>query len=65
MMLNGMNIEIDDFIHFVVSKKNNLTSSSICYLFVDIVAALFVVTLLRVVITEFICLNAGRVLHNK
>ncbi|CAF3840294.1 unnamed protein product, partial [Rotaria sp. Silwood1] len=30
-----------------------------------IVAVLFIVTLLRVVTTEFICLNAARILHNK
>jgi len=34
-------------------------------MFIGSVLVLFVVTFVRVVITEFICLNAGRVLHNK
>src|SRR5690242_3260705 len=36
-----------------------------CIIFIGSVLVLFIVTLIRVVVTEFICLNAGRVLHNK
>ncbi|CAF1585142.1 unnamed protein product, partial [Adineta steineri] len=35
------------------------------YTFCGIVGALFLITILRAIIAEFICLNAGRVLHNK
>jgi hypothetical protein len=34
-------------------------------MFIGSVILLFVITLVRVVITEFMFLNAGRVLHNK
>ncbi|CAF0978516.1 unnamed protein product [Rotaria sordida] len=35
------------------------------YIFCGTVAILIIVTFLRVVTTEFICLNAGRILHNR
>jgi hypothetical protein len=35
------------------------------YIYCGSVLVLFVATLFRVVITEFICLNAGRILHDK
>jgi hypothetical protein len=53
------------FYTFCCRLINNIFFSNISYLFVGIVAVLFLITLIRVVTTEFIFLNAGRVLHNK
>ncbi|CAF3410899.1 unnamed protein product [Rotaria socialis] len=54
-----------DRIHSMSENEWNEHRNQRFYIFCGIVVGLFSVTLLRVVITEFICLNAGRILHDK
>jgi hypothetical protein len=53
------------FYTFCCRLINNIFFLNTLYLFVGIVAVLFLATLIRVINTEFICLNAARVLHNR
>ncbi|UJR34945.1 hypothetical protein I4U23_027723 [Adineta vaga] len=53
-----------DTIHSMTDVEWNNYRNQRFYIYCGTVLAIFVVSLFRVVIVEFICLNAGRVLHN-
>ena len=63
MRTNGMRIEHNDIIYFVVSCITDFYL--VLYLILALVLALCVLILLRTLVSRLICLNAARVLHNK
>ncbi len=52
-------------IHLKTNTEWNNHRAQYFYIYCGTILILFVITLFRVVITEFICLNAARILHDK